>query len=230
MRCLAAWSLLVALGCPSPALAEETPPATLWTFEQTVDACSLAQAVDVQKELKLSAKQATRLKQLADTWRKRNHDFRKANRRPAAADVLKEHRDLLADATAIVSPEQLQRLRQIHFQCEGVAAVLPNHEQAAALFNLSREQLPKLIEIQIASDKQRADAFKKGMEASKNPLDLFKGGSEEETKRLQEKNKQALALLTPAQQQAWEKLIGKPFQGRLVDAKGKKVHPRLESL
>ena len=226
----ALFSMLVVLNAVLVAADEKHPLATQWTVLNTIDACALAQAGDVQKEVKISGNQAKELKALVETWRKRLHEFQKANKRASADAWDDQYRALLAAAHEIVSPDQLKRLRQIHFQCEGIPAVVLNHEQGSELFKISRDQKARLAQIQVANGKKRADAFTKRMEASKTPFDVFKGGAKEETLLLEEMNEKALAILDESQREAWSKLIGKPFKGRLVDAKGKKVHPRLESL
>ena len=226
----ALFSMLVLLSAVPLAAHEKQPLATHWTVLNTIDACALAQAVDVQKEIKISARQAKELQDFVTLWRKRAHEFHKANKRASADAWNNQYRALLAEAQKIVSLDQLERLRQIQFQCEGVPAVVLNHEQSAELFKISRDLKGRLAQIQAENGKKRADAFTKRMEASKTPFDVFKGGGKEETLLLEEMNKEALALLDETQREAWNKLIGKPFKGRLVDAKGKKVHPRLESL
>ena len=222
--------LLLVLAAARGGLADETAGGAHWKLATTIDAIALAQSADVQKELKLPARQAKKLQPLVDQWRSRYSAFRKANKRASAEAWQAEYRDLAAEAKAILTLEQLGRLRQIHFQCEGVAAVVVNHEETVKLFGLSPQQRQKLVELQITRDKKRADDFTKRMAANKNPLELFQGGRAAELETLQETNKQALAALEPAQREAWERLIGRPFKGRLVDAKGKPLHPRLDAL
>lgn len=224
------YSILLVLIAVPLAAEEKHPLATQWTVLTTIDACALAQAGDVQKEVQISDNQAKELKVFVDTWRKRAQEFQKANKRASADAWDDQYRALLAAAHEIVSPDQLNRLRQIHFQCEGIPGVVLNHEQTSELFKISREQKGRLAQIQVENGKKRADAFTKRMEASKTPFDVFKSDAKEETLLLEEMNKEALAVLNERQRESWTQLIGKPFKGRLVDAKGKKVHPRLDAL
>lgn len=227
---LALFSILVVLNTVPLAADEKRSLGTQWTVLNALDAYALAQAADVQKEVKISGSQARELKSFVDTWRKRAHEFHKANKRASADAWNDQYRALLTEVQEIVTLDQLQRLRQIQFQCEGIPAVVLNHEQAPELFRISRDQKGRLAQIQAANGKKRADAFTERMKASKTPFDVFKGGAKEETLLLEEMNEKALAVLDESQREAWSKLIGKPFKGRLVDAKGKKVHPRLEAL
>gem|GEM_PF-3615092 len=222
--------LLLVLSFVRTGLAAEDGGGAHWKLASTIEACELAQSADVQQDLKLSAKQAKKLQPLVDEWRARYKAFRKANKRANAEAWQEQYRQLSDEAKKALSAAQLARLRQIYFQCEGAAAVILAHEDAAMLFALSKEQRQKLVEIQIGSEKKRADAFKQRMATNKNPLELFQGGAEAERQYLRESDEQALAVLEPAQRDAWQRLIGPAFQGRLIDAKGKRLHPRLEAL
>lgn len=209
---------------------KSTAAASHWTINHVIEACALAQAVDVQKDVGLTAKQAKALKPFVDDWRKRNHAFRKANRRPSP-DAIQKHYGELTDAVDdIITLDQFKRLREICFQCDGVPSVVVNHEQSDTLFRITHEQRGKLVQIESGIARQRADAVTKRMANNKNPLEVFNGTRAAETEFLRDMNKQALAVLDPKQRDAWQKLIGKPFKGRLLDGQGKQVHARLESL
>ena len=131
----------------------------------------------------------------------------------------------------VISQEQFTRLRQIEFQCIGVAQVAVQHENTAALFGLSRDLQAKLLSVETKYARALGEA---SVKAAFNIGKL--GGKPAVTDRPEivvlrkERNQQALQLLTERQRQAWQILSGEPFQGSLTDAKGKRAHPKVISL
>jgi hypothetical protein len=222
--------LLLVFATSSLAAADKPAAPTLWTLGNIVESCALAQGVDVQKELKLSAAQLQELKTFVDRWRKNNREFTRANRRPTAEQLQKQHAALLADLGKIIKPEQLTRLRQIYYQCEGIPSIVLNHEEKDTLFQPTPRQRQQLVEIQVSTGKKRADAATRALAAKKNAIDQLKATRAAETEILRQVNEAALAVLNKDQKEAWERLIGKPFKGKLVDAKGKWTHAHIDAL
>jgi tRNA A-37 threonylcarbamoyl transferase component Bud32 len=164
----------------------------------------------VQKDLKLSAEQRTKVAPLVD-WR-----------RPHSKDSLAAAEKTLAE---VLRPEQKERLNQIIRRSRGPHALLD--PEAALALGLTEEQ-KGAIQSLLAKAKDRPGRGLagpgRGMRRGKGPGGRLsargrppggrfaKGGRLREGERKQ-LNEQALQVLTPGQRGQWEKMLGPPFRG-----------------
>jgi eukaryotic-like serine/threonine-protein kinase len=108
------------------------------------------------------------------------------------------------DATAILTPGQLRRLRQIELQVGGAAAM--RDADVALKLNLSTEQKKKLRAVEAETSvgpPPKGPPFDKGGPGSRK-------GQLQHRKRAQEL---MLAVLTPEQAKQWREMIGEPYEG-----------------
>ncbi|WDI42126.1 hypothetical protein [Bremerella sp. P1] len=223
--------LLVAailLSTVTTAFSDEPNVTNQWMIQTTIQSCGLATAESVQRDVEgLTAKQAQKLSDLHEHWEDKVKNFRKANRKPTDEQVTKLYDDLTADILSIIKKPQLARLQQIQFQCDGPAKVAVMHPANGVIFGLSEEVQGKIFMLEMKYQHELADASMKSisLNAPKRQTD-----PPEIMKLRQDRNNEALDLMTQPQRDAWEKLIGDPFAGPLRDAKGKRVHPKVISL
>jgi Spy/CpxP family protein refolding chaperone len=154
----------------------------------------LAQAEPVQKELKLTDDQKTKLKALAD-------EMRDASREERAA--------LQKKVSDILKPDQLDRVKQIQVQAAGAAA-LANPDVAKTL-GLSDEQTTKLKALQDEARTSMRDAMQNV------PREERRTKMAELRKENMDK---ALKVLTADQQAKFEKLQGPKFDVSALRPRG----------
>jgi serine/threonine protein kinase len=107
-----------------------------------------------------------------------------------------------AALAAILSPEQLARLRQIALQCQGVRA-LREHDVAKAL-GLSTEQKERIRAIEAEVLWTRGSSSRTASQAGESFSD-----------RVRTSMRKSLEVLTAEQRQQWQAMIGRPYQGPL---------------
>jgi hypothetical protein len=162
----------------------------------------------VEKELNLSDEQKEKMTELQqETGRELSQATQGLDREA----VIKKLREMFPKVKEkedkrlmkVLNPEQLQRLRQILLQMQGVD-VFREPEVIHAL-GLSLEQQEKLNSMLKQADKQRA-----GMSDQVGlHIGEFGGAPAQST---QEAMKKALKALTPEQRQKFDKIVGRPFE------------------
>ncbi len=121
---------------------------------------------------------------------------------------LRNPKELGKQLREILTPTQLQRLKQIRLQVEGPAAI-NSHETATAL-GLTREQRQKLKTIQQEVAERMRDIFRSMKDLT---VDERRAKMPETLEKLQrfrtEATERALAVLTPEQRAKLDKMQGK---------------------
>ncbi len=105
----------------------------------------------------------------------------------------------------ILTPAQQKRLQELALQWDGPSALL--RTDIAQKVGLSSQQQQKIRELVQAQSQKMREAFQR---ARNNPGEREKLRQQMEQNR-KDLNNKILALLTPAQKQKWQSLLGKPF-------------------
>ncbi|QDU75459.1 hypothetical protein Pan97_24910 [Bremerella volcania] len=218
----------VLLGWVSNVLSDEPNNINAWMIYTTIQSCQLAAAESVRQDVDgLSAEHAKKLGALHEHWEAKMKDFRKANRKPTEEQITRLYDELTADILSVIKPPQLARLQQIQFQCDGPAKVVVMHPASSIIFGLSEETQKKIFSIEMKYQHQLAEASFKNI----SPTSPKRQTDPPEIVKLrQDRNNEALDLMTQPQRDAWEKLIGQPLAAPLRDTNGKRVHPKVISL
>jgi hypothetical protein len=164
----------------------------------------------VQQELKLTTEQLRQVKEFVrDTRIRRGGEFEK-NRYPTEerADKAKGMLRAISDDTlqgvaAYLKPEQLQRLKQIRIQWNGLQAFFEPETQALGLTAAQKQELEKIGQwLKESMSKAVQDPSKRNLQAK---LDAMGGLRRQAMAR-------AVALLSQDQKKTWHQLVGEPFQ------------------
>lgn len=166
---------------------------------------------DVQKELKLTEAQKkslqTRLQSFGPRQREQSNQASPRTsggqgqraQQPNVRDIDKVIRDIL-------TPAQQKRLEELQLQWVGPGALLwPDVAQKVGLTN---QQTQKIREAEQANMQKRWEVFQRAR--TTNQAEREKLFQQMELLR-RDLNNKILALLTPAQKQKWQSLLGKPF-------------------
>jgi Spy/CpxP family protein refolding chaperone len=158
---------------------------------------------DVQKELKLSEEQISKLKDALDKmWGKYREDFAKSPPR-SPEEQQKKMREISSDGNKIIAgildAKQLKRYRQIEWQMAGIGAL--GDPQLQDELKLSDEQKKKLEGIFKDAEKRMQELYR-NRETSPEKYQAL-------AKDVEEK---ANGVLTEEQQKNLKKLKGSPFQ------------------
>lgn len=166
------------------------------------------QQKSVQDELKLTADQVEKLKQVGEKMResfggRTAGGDREELRKKFAEAVQAAEKDM----AGILSADQSKRLKEITSQQAG-PMVLARPEVAKEV-GLTDDQQAKVKEITDAYSSDASARFQAGG-----------GGDREEARKKRETarkeaNDKVLALLKDDQKKAWEKLLGEPFKGEI---------------
>ena len=165
---------------------------------------AMLQNEGVQKELKITDDQKTKLKEALDKVREDNKDILAKG----FQDMTREDREKLAKATneaiaKVLDEKQTKRFKEIQLQTQGANA-------------FSTPEVQSKLKL---SDDQK-DKIKKINEESREKMrDLFQGGFSEETaKKMAELRKEtmdkATGVLSDDQKKTWKEMTGKPFEFR----------------
>src|SRR5262249_8416695 len=165
----------------------------------------------VQKELKLTDDQVTKLDAAMKKIREKQRDiFTKLQdvpqeeRRAKAQEMFKQLAEETQKATAgILKPDQEKRLKQIQLQMQGARAYAdPEVQKALKLTDAQKDKIKKINE-EAAKERtsSRENAGGDFQEAMKKLADLRKATSEK-----------AAGVLTDEQKKAWKELTGEPFE------------------
>lgn len=171
---------------------------------------TIVQQKSVQDELKLSADQIEKLKQVGTKLRESfgggggGGDREEARKKFAEAAQAAEK-----DVAGILSADQAKRLKEITLQQSGPLALA--RPDVAKDVGLTDEQQAKVKEITDAYSAEARTQFQAGGGG---------GGDREEARKKREAARKEtgdklLALLKDDQKKAWEKLVGEPFKGEI---------------
>lgn len=166
---------------------------------------ALLQDPAVQKELKLTEDQGTKLKDALAKVRDNNKDdfakFKDASDEEKQQMMRKFGAANDKAIAGVLDEKQMKRFKQLRLQRQGAFAFANPDVQGK--LKLSDDQKGKIREI-------GSDSFKKGRE-------IFQGGNNEETqKKLAELNKETMdkiaGVLNDDQKKTWKEMTGEPFK------------------
>lgn len=160
----------------------------------------LLQRPDVQKELNLSQSQKAKLEQMQQEMRQAMQDM--FNLSPEERREQMQALRQKYDPTSILNEAQRKRLRELELQWQGPMA-LTNPEIAQQL-GLTQEQQAKIRGIM-------QETFQ-AMRPQPGQPGQFGGRMEEMQKAREQAEKKILEVLTPAQHEKWQQMLGKPFE------------------
>jgi hypothetical protein len=170
---------------------------------------TLVQQKSVQDELKLSADQIEKLKQVGAKMREGFGGGGGGGDREEARKKFEEARQAAEkDMNAILSAEQSKRLKEIALQQTGPLALA--RPEVAKEVGLSDDQQAKVKELTDAYATEMRSQFQAG----------GGGGDREEARKKmatlrKDTGDKVLALLKDDQKKAWDKLVGEPFKGEI---------------
>lgn len=164
---------------------------------------ALLQNEGVQKELKITDDQKTKLKEALEKVRDSHKDDFEKIREMSPEDRQKFMRKVGAETqkaiAGILDAKQVKRLKQIEWQVGG-ARVLAAPEVQKGL-KLSDDQKKKIAEVLDDSNKKMRELFQGG------------GGSREKFQELRkETEEKANNVLTADQKKSWKEMKGQPFE------------------
>lgn len=170
----------------------------------------------VQDELKLDAAQKTKVTEVAEKARGKFASARESLQDLSPQERMAKFREMSREADAeavksladVLKPEQVARLKGIHYQTQGVAAF--EDEELQKALNLTADQKSAVEKAVAASNSEMRDAFQ--------------GDRESAMSKIAEIRKEALskveAKLTAEQKAEYAKLIGAPFEVRFERGPG----------
>lgn len=173
----------------------------------------LLRSEQVQKELKLTDEQKTKLQALADKIRSETRqrmsglrDLSSEERRKKFDEMRPEMQKLeesqRKDVAAILNPDQARRFRQIELQQLRSAALL--QADVATTLRLTEEQKKKLQEVATQTAEKLQTQTGEGTDRQQ---------SREKRRQLRDDgDKQAMAILTQEQKTKLTEMLGQPFQ------------------
>jgi hypothetical protein len=158
----------------------------------------------VQDELKLSDDQKKKVMEVFMKTRDKMLELVENGQRDKMQALLKEREK---DFTAILTPEQTKRLKQVHLQLLGVWALAD--PEIAKEFQVTEEQGKKLQELQQKTQKEMDEILEgKGAatrtEAQQKAVELHNSA-----------NEKGLQILSAEQRDKWKETIGEPFKGEI---------------
>ena len=172
----------------------------------------LLQNEKVQKEIELDADQKEKIQKLAaetrETMRSRMGDMSNLSREERQTKMTEMRKEMQEEAAktqkkveGILLPKQLERIKQIQLQLQGVMA-LANPEVAKEL-GLTDDQKAKIKSINEEAMKARREMFAGGRPSAEDREKMTKAREENETKLMD--------VLTADQKEKLEKMKGEKF-------------------
>lgn len=152
---------------------------------------------DVQKELNLTAQQKAKIEEMQQAMRRAREELRSLppdQRRRHMAELRQKN-----DPTSVLTETQKKRLRELELQWQGPTALM--NPEIAKEVGLTQEQRAKIMGILREQFQGLRDRSPQG--GVRDPQALEKAREEAE--------KKILEVLTPAQRQKWDQMLGKPF-------------------
>jgi Spy/CpxP family protein refolding chaperone len=160
----------------------------------------------VQKELKLTDEQKTKINDLRQSSREKMQEIFQADQGERQAKMQALNAETRKSLEGILNPEQGKRLLEIVYQQRGAMAFV-DPEVVKAL-SLSEEQQGKVKSINEEMQAGMRDLFTPGQapdeDTRKKMDDLRKSTGDK-----------LVALLTPEQKTKWTQLQGEPFKGEI---------------
>jgi hypothetical protein len=182
---------------------------------------TLLQMEAVQKELELVDDQKAKFKEVGDDLRAqfgKLRDLPQAEREAKQAELFKTIHEKIEKATQeVLLPHQTERLRELAIQRMGPLALADpkvqedlqiTADQKAQLSSIQQSMQAKQQEFRAGFANMRnldADARQKAFQEMRPKMEAFRTA-------MDDAGKQALAVLTPAQQDSLEKMKGKKFE------------------
>lgn len=206
---------------PRPDARQAPPPEWARPFMEINGFFGLLQNEKVQKELNLTEEQKSKIRELVKgaleemreraggmeslTPEQRRERFQKL-REQSAERAEKARKQLLE----ILSPGQLERLKQLRLQIQGLA-VFTDPEVASAL-QLTEEQKQKLRQLHQEVQKQTREVWESARNLSREEREAKRGEFREKMQQIhKEAMSKALDILTPEQKEKFEKMQGEKF-------------------
>jgi Spy/CpxP family protein refolding chaperone len=175
----------------------------------------------VQKELKLSEDQVTKVNEISEKLRAEMseqyaglRDIENMQERRAKMTELSNQLDEKArgQLREVLSREQMMRLFQIRLQVRGTLDAL-NNRWIAGRLELTDEQQKKAAELDKATQDKISEAYAPLRDLSQEERREKMGELRDKTTKLREDaEKKALELLTAEQKEAFEKMKGEKFE------------------
>jgi Spy/CpxP family protein refolding chaperone len=204
--CLFVCALLVLLTGTAAAQQAPTQPAEIHNYEP------LLQNGQVQKELKLTEEQRTKIREIIRTIRlKHREELERIQNLPAEEkgakfreELQKISQETLTEGKAALKPEQVLRLKQIMTQLDGIEAF--SEPKVEKELKLSESQKQKIKDIEEDLKDQVRQAFQ-----GKSRTTFTETMKKMQVLRTEAVNK-AVAVLDPAQKKTWKELVAEPFE------------------
>jgi Spy/CpxP family protein refolding chaperone len=206
-----------------PALALALWTTTAWAQQVLIMApfgpgepMTLLRQESVQKELKLTPEQITKVDDLSEKMHEKFGQVpiggSEEEREKQLKELREEHQKVRAEnekeLAKILKPEQLKRLKQISYQRQGGKAF--TDPEVAKAIQLTGDQKKRICAIQEETGKQVHELLQPGSppdeETRQKMTELQKAGTAK-----------ILKLLTGAQKAKWKELQGEPFKGEILD-------------
>ncbi len=157
---------------------------------------------DVQKELNLSQTQKVKLEQMRQEFEQARQELRNLppeQRRERMQELRQKY-----DPTSVLTDAQRKRLRELELQWQGPFALAD--PEVARQVGLTQEQQTKIrgiVQETFQSMRERVQPGQPGQP----------GAFQQEFQKAREQaEKRILEVLTPAQREKWEQMLGKPFE------------------
>jgi len=164
----------------------------------------LLQQKDVQKELKLTSEQMTKLKEAFDKQKQETQALRELQgdaRQERVRELMRaDHKTM----HAILQPDQQKRLRQIMLQEQGAPAFA--HPRVARELNISDDQEQKIEDILDTAGRKMRSLYRNGQADS---------GRQQAEDLDKQTTTSILDVLTPEQKMKWKQMVGAPFHGEI---------------
>jgi hypothetical protein len=165
----------------------------------------------VQKEIKLSDEQIIKAKEIIRAIRMKHRPDMEECRKlapPAGSEKLREvmyalSGETLEKLTAILQPEQVNRLKQIKLQNEGLRAFAK--ADIVKELSLTETQKQEIKKIQEGLDQESQEAFQAGTRGN------YQEAMARIAKHRREAVQKAVKRLTPEQTRIWKNVAGEPF-------------------
>ncbi|MCS7263611.1 MAG: hypothetical protein NZ805_02120 [Armatimonadetes bacterium] len=168
----------------------------------------LLRSPQVQRELKITEEQRTKLEQLGEQLREKfrglGQELRDLPPEERGKRVESMNAEVEKELAKVLDEKQLKRLKQIALQFEGYAALA--RPSVAKEVGLTEGQLKQIREILREANEKRRDLFQQGPPA--DPQARF-----QEMRKIRDwVDEQIGKLLTEQQKQKWQQLVGEPFK------------------
>ncbi len=180
----------------------------------------LLNSPDIQKDLKLTEEQT---KAIVESFQEQLGKVKELF--AGGLDKIKENIEAMIKesdkaARKVLKEDQLKRLDQIKMQADGPRA-FRDPELLTLELKVTDEQKAKIEAVIAEAEKEMPKLFAKGRPTSREEMQK---AMEEMQKVMKESNKKAmdkiLAVLTAAQRERWEALIGPRFEGSITGGLG----------